>query len=207
MSAHSLSSREGKGETPAGESHPAHPPVRPIHVHPNRIEITLRDLSQLFNSMDPSPFHEKDLDEDAVEFILSWAQEFPLAEPVSLVIHLQQPPAAGDPRDLIKTAIHNYFAYRAKLNSLEFKRLLEQGRTSLAIGLIFLVGCLLTSELLIHVQSSTWAKIIRESLTIGGWVAMWRPMQIYLYDWWPLRRRGKLYQKMSRVDVELRQTR
>ena len=206
MSAHSPSAREGKGEVHPGETHPGNRPARPIHVHPNRIEITLRDLSQLFNSMDPSPFHEKDLDHDAEEFILGWAQEFPLAEPVSLVIHLQQLPAAGDPRELIKTAIHNYFAYRARFNSLEFKRLLEQGRTSLAIGLVFLVGCLLTSELLVHLQSSAWAKILRESLTIAGWVAMWRPMPIYLYDWWPLRRRGKIYQKMSRMDVEVRQT-
>jgi len=44
----------------------------------------------------------------------------------------------------------------------------------------------------------------RESLTIAGWVAMWRPMQIYLYDWWPVRRRGKLYQKLSRMHVDVR---
>jgi len=28
-------------------------------------------------------------------------------------------------------------------------------------------------------------------------------MQIYLYDWWPLRRRGKLYMKLSRMKVEV----
>lgn len=47
-------------------------------IHPHTIRLRLRDMSQLFNSMDPSPFIEKDLDDDAEEFIVSWAQEFPL---------------------------------------------------------------------------------------------------------------------------------
>jgi hypothetical protein len=33
---------------------------------------------------------------------------------------------------------------------------------------------------------------------------MWRPMQIYLYDWWPVRRRGKLYRKLARMHVDVR---
>ena len=33
--------------------------------HPDIIRLKLRDMKQLFNSMDPSPFIEKDLDDDA----------------------------------------------------------------------------------------------------------------------------------------------
>ena len=51
-------------------------------------------------------------------------------------------------------------------------------------------------------ETGTWAAIIRESLTIAGWVAMWRPMQIYLYDWWPLLRLGKVFQGLSHVPME-----
>ena len=43
----------------------------------------------------------------------------------------------------------------------------------------------------------------REGLTIGGWVAMWRPMEIYLYSWWPLQRRGRIFEKMSQMKVEV----
>jgi len=45
---------------------------------------------------------------------------------------------------------------------------------------------------------------LTQSLTIAGWVAMWRPMEIYLYSWWPLRRRGKIFDKLSRMPVEVR---
>ena len=154
--------------------------------------------------MDPSPFQERDLDDDAEEFIVSWAQEFPRRDAVSLVIHVNQLPAQRDAQHLVETAVHHYFAYRAKLKWLEFRHLLKKGRTSLIIGLLFLGACLLTSELLRRQEPRSLSIIARESLIIAGWVAMWRPMEIFLYEWWPLLRRGRLYQKLSRMHVEVR---
>jgi len=66
------------------------------HGAPHRIEIFVDRIEQLFNSMDPSPFHEKDLDHDAEEFIVSWAQEYHLREPLILRIHVSDYPAEAD---------------------------------------------------------------------------------------------------------------
>ena len=153
--------------------------------------------------MDPSPFQERDLDDDAEEFIVSWAQEFPRRDPVSLVIHVNQIPTQPDARHLFETAVHHYFAYRAKLKALELRHLLNEGRTSLIIGLAFLAACMLTSQLLRH-QAGTLTIVLQEGLIIAGWVAMWRPMEIFLYEWWPLLRKARLYQKLSRMHVEVR---
>jgi hypothetical protein len=171
---------------------------------PHRIEIFVDTIEQLFNSMDPSPFHKKDLDHDAEEFIVSWAQEYPRSDPLTLIIHVSHSDAAAAGQEPVEQAVRNYFGYRAKLNRLEFKLLLKQGRTSLVIGLLFLAICLLLSELLLRQKPGTLLTLMRESLTIAGWVAMWRPMQIFLYDWWPLLRIGHIYEKLSRVPVELR---
>jgi hypothetical protein len=62
---------------------------------------------------------------------------------------------------------------------------------------------MITSQLLRR-QEETLSIVIREGLIIAGWVAMWRPMEIFLYEWWPLRRKGRLYQKLSRMHVEIR---
>jgi hypothetical protein len=172
--------------------------------HSHTISLKLRDMSQLFNSMDPSPFIEKDLDDDAEEFIVSWAQEFSPDAPIKLRIYLEQW-LAEDPKELIRTAVHNHFAHRAKITQLEFKRLLKQGRTSLFIRLLFLAACLLLSKMLLGHEVGTWAALVRESLTIAGWVAMWRPMQIYLYDWWPLQRRIRTFVKLSHMPQEVLQ--
>ena len=40
----------------------------------NAIEIRIDDISQLFHTLDPFPFRERDLDKDAEEFIVSWAR-------------------------------------------------------------------------------------------------------------------------------------
>lgn len=153
--------------------------------------------------MDPSPFQERDLDDDAEEFIVSWAQEFPRRDPVSLVIHVNQAPVQPDAQHLVETAVHHYFAYRANLKGLELRHLLKEGRTSLFIGLLFLATCIITSQLLRR-EEGTLPMVLREGLIIAGWVAMWRPMEIFLYAWWPLLRKDRLYQKLSRMDVEVR---
>ncbi len=204
MSAHSVNDSEAKpgvAAENAAVNRPDHKSKAP-RAHP--IALNLRDLNQLFNSMDPSPFYEKDLDHDAEEFMVSWAHEFPQDEPIALVIHLADHPAGLDPQPLVQEAVHHNFADRARLNRLEFKRLMKEGRRTLLIGAVFLSSCLLLSELLLLKESGGIWKIIRESLTIGGWVAMWRPLEIYLYEWWPLRRRGKIFQKLSRMPVEVR---
>jgi hypothetical protein len=99
---------------------------RSKRLTPRRIEIYLENLDQFFNSMDPSPFHEKDLDDDAEEFIVSWAEEFQFNDPIVLVIHLSRYPTNIDPQQVVEKAVHNHFAYKVRLNRLQFKRLLDR---------------------------------------------------------------------------------
>ena len=170
----------------------------------HEIRLHLANLEQLFNSMDPSPFHEKDLDADAEEFIVSWAYEHRTQDPIALVIQLDQGADNPEAEALVRRAVHHYFGYRARLNAMEFARLMRQGQTSLAIGLVFLLACFVARELMSGMGEGAVASFARESVIIAGWVAMWRPMQIYLYDWWPLRRRGRIFTKLSRMPVRMR---
>ena len=170
----------------------------------HRVELRLREVAQLFNSMDPTPFHHKDLDPDAEEFIESWALEFPPGGQYLITIHLEQMPPEGDPTGLVSEALHNYFEYKAELVRRELRQLLQQGRISLMIGIAFLAFCLLTADAIGKLATGTFLSIVRESLTIGGWVGMWRPLQIFLYDWWPLTRSRRTYQALSRAEVRVR---
>ena len=185
---------------PTSPTQSAEPPDGIRHI-----ELSLRDVHQLFNTMDPSPFHEKDLDDDAAEFILSWAEEFHRPEPVDLIIHLETLPEGIDPRQMAEDSVRNYFAYRARLNRLDFKRLMKQGRMTLVVGLSFMAACFAVIELFGAKDLSTVPGFFKEGLTIAGWVAMWRPLEIYLYEWWPLRRRGQVLDKLSRMSVHIRQ--
>jgi hypothetical protein len=169
---------------------------------PASLRLQIRDLAQLFNSMDPSPFMDRDLDADAEEFILSWAREVPANHEVELVIHLAEPPPPDRAAEA-EGAVQHYFATRAEMKRREFRQLMRRGRTSLIVGSVFLVTCLAASELFGTLGHSTLSSIIKESLTIGGWVAMWRPLEIYLYDWWPLRDERRVLERLSRMKVRL----
>jgi hypothetical protein len=172
------------------------------HRHHHKVEVRLENLRQFFNSMDPSPFYERDLDPDAEHYIVSWAEEFPLKEPVHLVLHLESP-GTEHQQVMVEEAVHNHFRNLARLAGLEFRHLLRIGSRSLVIGLTVLAGCLLIGSLLDGMDGAL-VNLVRESLLIGGWVAMWQPMQTYLYGWWPLRRRRRIYEKLARMPVELK---
>ena len=82
--------------------------------------------------------------------------------------------------------------------------LLLEGRASLLIGLGFLALCLLSADILAaSFSNNTFLRLLTESLLIGGWVAMWRPMQIFLYEWWPIVRRGAIYRNLGRANVRV----
>ncbi len=76
---------------------------------PQLIEVKVQIVHQLFNSMDPSPFHERDLDRDAEQFIVGWAREHPIRTPLRLVVHRGQMPEKSEPRTDIAESIHHYF--------------------------------------------------------------------------------------------------
>jgi len=179
------------------------PGAAPVH----RLELRLRELAQLFNSMDPAPFLEKDLDRDAEDYIASWAMQCPADSRFHITIHLQQMPAEADAGNLIAESIHNFFGYKAELAQRELTGLLRQGRTSLLIGLGFLALCLAAANAIAEYASGTFLVLGRESLTIAGWVAMWRPIQIFLYEWWPVNRRRRVYLQLSHAQVHVSEAR
>lgn len=173
----------------------------PSRVH--RIELRLRELARLFNLMGPTPFHHKELDPDAEEFIESWAQEFPPDSRPHINVHVECLLAEADPATLVIEVIHNFFNYKAELTRRELRRLLEQGRTSLVTGLAFLATCLFMPDMIAKVAMGSFLSIVRESLTIGGRIAMWRPLQIFPYDWWPLMRCRRIYRNLGRAHVRV----
>lgn len=114
------------------------------------------------------------------------------------------PASALDTADArsIPVAIPHYFEYRASQANRELTTLLRTGVISLMIGLLFLAICLGARSLLRHASPSY--EVISEGLLIMGWVAMWRPIDLFLYDWWPIRRRWRIFRRAAMLAVELR---
>lgn len=168
------------------------------------IEIRVSELSQLFNSLDPSPFHQKELDPSAEEYIVGSARDLPTKLPTALVIYLDAPAGFPTSDQMLGEAIRVHFSRRAKVLRWELRDLLRRGWISLCIGLAFLAACLIAGEFVRRwFGPSAMSRIIQESLLIGGWVAMWRPLEIFLYDWWPIKSQCRLFERISEIPVRV----
>ena len=178
--------------------------TEPPDTGANAIEIRIESIAQLFHTLDPSPFYEKDLDQDAEDFIVSWARELPSDQPLKIVVHLPEKQLARPEAKEIGPAIAQYFAYRAHVIGLELKELFRVGRRSLAIGLTILILAIVASQILAPRLEPPLGKVVEESLILFAWVANWRPIEIFLYEWWPIARRRRLYRQLASAKVELK---
>jgi Cation transporter/ATPase, N-terminus len=169
------------------------------------IEVRVQDIGQLFNSLDPSPFHERDLDDDAEAYIVDWAREVDTGGPFLIIVHLPGSELGNAEQRGLSSAIAHYFNYRTGTRERDLRDLLRTGRRSLSMGLAVLAVCVFIAQLLREmVPESAVAQALAEGLTIFGWVANWRPAEIFLYDVWAARRRIDLYRRIAQADVELR---
>jgi hypothetical protein len=170
----------------------------------NAIEIKVERVSQIFDTLDPFPFAERDLDKDAEEFIVGWARELPRDEPIRIIVHLPKAEAETPMARELAQALNRFFDYRAQVIGLDLNELFRVGWRSLAIGLAVLAVCLLTVQAIAgRLNPTPLARFAEESLIIVGWVANWRPIEIFLYDWWPLARRRNLYRRLAAAAVVL----
>ena len=168
------------------------------------IEVHVGELNQLFNAMDPAPFRERDLDPNAEAFIVDWARELHHDRPLALVVHLDRQTGTEDAAAILKAAVREFFKQRALSTRRKLRQLLKVGRISLVIGLVVVAASVLIGDLLASaLQSTRFGGVVRESLLIGGWVAMWRPLEIFLYDWWPMRAEARLFDRLNAMPVRI----
>ncbi|WP_235284188.1 hypothetical protein [Methanosarcina sp. 1.H.A.2.2] len=165
------------------------------------IELELKSFLQLFDSFDPAPFHEKELNLDAEEYLYNAVDEFPLRKPLEIMIYLPSSEVGAEIESDLKEAIINHFSYKKLLAEIELKRLLYQGRRNLVIALTFLFLCLLVIRLLSAFEENLMNTLFSEGLLIIGWVAMWEPVHTFLYGWWPIVHRRNIYEKIVHMDV------
>lgn len=165
------------------------------------VELRLDRISRLYNSLDPAPFREKDLDAAADDYIVGSAED--ASGPIKLVVMLPDSELSRPEAAQLPESIQHHFVLRRDSERRLLRNMWWRGRMALLIGIIFLAACLFARRLLLG-STSTTAHIVAEGLLIIGWVAMWGPLDIILYGWWPIYSRCKLFDRLAQLEVELR---
>lgn len=168
------------------------------------IELRLEAVDQFFNTLDPAPFHHGDLDRDAERYIVEAARELPSGAPLKLLIHLPGDAAGADTEARLRDTVHHYFDWEAHNEKRRLGDCLQEGRASLLIGTAFLFFCMLLRASLTGDAVPLWRETLAEGLLVIGWVAMWRPVDTFLYRWWPVRSQLRLLRRLATMPVSVR---
>ncbi len=150
------------------------------------IEVHVSELKQLFDAIDPSPFRDRDLDPKAEEFIVGWAKDLPRDATLALVVDVDREAGLPEEAALLRDAIHEFFRHRAERYRQRLRELFRVGRTSLVIGLIALAAAIELGDFLATLMN------------------MWRPLEVFLYDWWPIRNEARLSDRLAAMPVRIR---
>jgi hypothetical protein len=165
------------------------------------IHVRIPGLRQLFDPMDPSPVTRKDLLPSVVEFVVSSGREIPPKTHPALVIHVDDPVPDAE-ADAAASGIHAFFDERAVVHRRGLRRSFRVGRISLLIALVVL-GLAIAGGEALRATDSPLARAVGSTLEIGGWVAMWRPLEFFLYEWWPIRADIRLFRRLAAMEVRV----
>lgn len=163
--------------------------------------MVIKNPRQLFDMRDPSPYRERDLDDKAVEYLLGAAREIGARAPLRVAIRIDDEPDAVLTPEVIVAAVRAHLEYERERQRRKVHEVLAQGRRSLLIGAGALTLLLSAAEMTTLLPGSHLLQIVHEGLVITGWVAMWRPLELLLYDWWPHVEQRRLIEAVLAADI------
>lgn len=168
------------------------------------IIVKVDRVARLFHSLDPTPFRERDLDPEAERFIVEWAKDAPRSAQFEITIQIPEQEAGAEAILAIRQAVRYNFQDRDAGTSRELRELLREGRRELLVGVPILALSMAASQFIMKTAGpATLARVFSESLLIFGWVANWRPLEIFLYDWWSVALRRRLYRRLAAAEVKV----
>jgi hypothetical protein len=162
----------------------------------------MRALAHMFNSLDPSPFWDRDLDHDAAEFIEEEFSEKLSARTWHLHVYTAQEGAelASD----LQAAVEHYYERLANSARHGLRDEMRVGQLALLGGLAIFLLSMTIRGILTSVLHGGSPRILDEGLIIIAWLALWRPAESLLYGWVPLHRKRRLYERLAAIRVSVR---
>jgi len=178
--------------------------LRYKHLHgKNLIEVRIKSPLQLFDARDPAPFRDRDLDDDFVEYIVSTMREFSHKTPVKILIHIVDKENQELTHEEVREAIQTYWVYQIELFERDLKSFFKRAQLFMLIGIIVLILCITFAQNIEVPTPPGYLGVLREGIVIFGWVSLWKPIELLLFDWYPLFEKVRLYRKLLRTEVEI----
>jgi len=173
-------------------------------IRPGTLEVRveLERLSELFQAPEPDPLAGRPHADSGLDRILNQLRPGPRRS-VRATIVLPATERAPDIEPRCRAALREYCALRMTRIANDQASLRQEGYATLWRGLVFLALCLLAMRMVgepafLHPRI---AHFTYEGLVIAGWVALWYPLDVLLYQRWPLAREERLHAALTAMEL------
>jgi hypothetical protein len=164
------------------------------------VDVRVPSVERLFDNRDPAPFRDRDLDPSLVEYLIDSGEDLVGSERVRIVFWLEKPCEPGE----IEAAFHAHFEDELDRLRRKRRRQLRTGWIALAIAVVSIVGLIALGELVTRVIGGTLGAGLKEGLVISGWVLMWKPVEVLVYESIPWRRQRRVICTLLAAAIEMR---
>lgn len=163
------------------------------------IDIQLDKYRDVYSDWDYSPFQNRDLDDDFVDFLLECSYEIGLKYAMKVIFHL--PKMIQDENREMKSTkgIRHFFGYQFKRNKNYMARVIRDALVFFLLGTLFIaLGAILKNTL----SESLFEQVLTEGLYIGGWVMMWEMFSTWFFEVKKYRKKLKHFKRLQTIEYE-----
>jgi hypothetical protein len=164
------------------------------------VDIKLASVERVFDNRDPAPFRERNLDPQLVEYLVGAAEDLVSHERFRIIFWLEQPCPPGE----IEVPYRAHFEYELERIDRVRRRQRRAGWIALALAIVSIVVLVSLSELVARLIAGSIGAGLKEGLVISGWVLMWRPIEVLVYDSIPWRRARHVLRRLVAMPIEVR---
>ena len=167
------------------------------------IDVAAERTEDLYNFFDKqAPYMRRDLDQELADYLIACVRELPPREPFVVRFTLAEPPDE-EKRGRIRASVENFFRYSAELERAAISRMLHKAAVLSAVGIAVMFIAVWVRQWLGESRSVV-GDVFAEGLTVAAWVSMWEAVAVVLIEWWPRRRAGRRYERLSAAEVGFR---
>lgn len=171
------------------------------------IAIVLESLDDLFSAPQLYPLAGRFETSSGIERIEQLTRALPRQDRAGAEIVITLSHRVDDPQldENVRAALVGYSQARIAEITRDLEHSMHAGRDALWLGLGFLACCLALSSAFSAVSGlpDFIRRLFSEGLIIAGWVALWRPIELLLYDAWPFRRDVRVLRAIAGMSVRI----
>jgi hypothetical protein len=168
--------------------------------HESILEVRILNVEQIFDNRDPAPFRDRDLDPDFIDYLVDGVRDLGTAKPIRIIVWLEQACPPGQ----IAEAVHNSFEHALERIHRNRREHVRSGWIALAIASVAILVLTGLGQVVAMTIPNALGVALQTALEISGWVFMWRPIEVLIYDGIPVRRERRVLRAIRAAPIDVR---